>query len=505
MSRKNRQRANARQPTRDNRRQATDAQQAYLARMKARDSFANPFARLGAGQMNLLNTSGYPITRMTQDYAKLNALYRNDWIAARIIDTIPEDMTKNWYSVTSQINPDQIKQYEITERRTHLKRSILEGLKWGRLFGGAAGVIIIEGQEDMLDQPLDLRLVLPGTFKGLLIADRWSGIYPDSNVVSDISDPDYGLPEYYTFSMSESALESGIRVHHSRIVRFTGRELPYVERLSENYWGMSEIEHVFTELNKRNTTSENIASLIFQANIRTYKMADLGQTLMTADPQSLSELYQTLTVQNFLQSNMGMNVMDKDDDLQTSQYTFTGVSDVYEMFMLDIAGAAEIPVTKLFGRSPAGMNATGESDLTNYYDKIGQDQETCLRPVIEKLLPIICLSTWGVIPDDIDFTFNPIGTTSETERASLVQQTSTAIITAFQAGLISQQTALEELRKSGARYSMWQSISDETIAQADSLSSAEFDEMSMEKTTPPEDQDQPPESQQEEPSPDEVM
>ncbi|MFP3681974.1 DUF1073 domain-containing protein, partial [Pseudomonas sp. SIMBA_041] len=65
--------------------------------------------------------------------------------------------------------------------------------------------------------------------------------------------------------------------------------------------------------------------------------------------------------------------------------------------MLDISGASEIPVTRLFGRSPAGMNATGESDLQNYYEVVQQQQESTLGPILDKLLPIICMSEFGAI------------------------------------------------------------------------------------------------------------
>jgi len=451
---------------------------------RAFDSYSNPFSRLGFGQPNLIEAAEYPTTRLTQDYALLNSLYRNDWIASRIIDTPVTDMVKNWYQLTSQVQPDRILQLQETERTTHLKQRILEGLKWGRLFGGAAGIIVIDGQEDMMDQPLDLRLVVPGSFKGLIICDRWSGIYPDSGLVQDLSDPDFGLPEYYTFAISETQLAYGVRVHHSRVLRFTGRTLPYIESMAENFWGMSELEHVYTELNKRNTTSSNIAQLVFQANVRTYKMSDFGQLLSATDPRTQRELYTTLAMQNFLQSNMGLNVMDKEDDLVTTQYTFSGISDVYEMFMMDIAGAAEIPVTKLFGRSPAGMNATGESDLTNYYEKISENQEQFLRPVIEKLLPILCLSTWGAIPDDMTFDFEPVGDTTEQERANLIQQSSAAIVSVFQSGLISQKTALKELRQSGAKLDMWTNITDSDIDSADDETSAGMDEMGMEGMLP---------------------
>lgn len=476
MSRKKRpavRRANARQPTE----QANQVAPVQDKATRTNDSFSNPFARLGFGQPNLLESAEYPITRMTQNYSLLNSLYRNDWIATKIIDVIPEDMTKNWYKLTTQVQPDKLEELATAERRTHIRRRILEGLRWGRLFGGAAGIMVIEGQENMLEEPLDLNLVMPGQFKGIIIADRWSGVYPDSALVQDISDPDFGTPEYYNFSMTETDLASGIRVHHSRVLRFTGRELPYVERISESYWGMSELEHVYTELNKRNTSSANIAQLIFQANIRTYKMADLGELLTATDSRSQADLYQTLTMQNFLMSNMGMNVMDKDDDFMTNQYTFSGLNDIYESFMLDIAGASEIPVTKLFGRSPAGMNATGESDLINYYDKVKQQQEAILRPILEKLLPILCLSTWGAIPDDLNFVFNPIRDTSEEERANLIQQSSAAIVSVFQSGLISQQTALKELRQSGSSYGMWSNITDEDVANADNYAAAGMDEV----------------------------
>ena len=444
-----------------------------------RDSYTNNFSRLGFGQLNLMEAAEYPVTRMTQNYAMLNAMYRNDWIAGRIIDTIPQDMTKNWYKLVTQLKPDQLELYEKTERLTRVHSSVLEGLKWGRLFGGAAGVIVLDGQEDMLDQPLDLRMIVPGSFKGIIVADRWNGVYPDISLVQDISDPDFGLPEYYNFCMSETDLARGIRVHHSRVLRFMGRTLPYVERMAENYWGLSEIEHVYNELNKRNTTSENIAQLVFQANVRTYKMADLGQLLATMDVNAQRELYQTLTMQNFLMSNMSLNVMDKDDDLVSQSANLGGVSEIYELFMLDIAGACEIPVTKLFGRSPAGMNATGESDLTNYYNKIRLEQEAVLRPIIEKLMPVIAMSTWGMIPDDMDFEFEPVGDSTEEQRASLIQQSADAIVNVFNAGLISQKTALKELRQSGTSLNMWTNIGDEEIENADETTNAPMDEMGM--------------------------
>ena len=430
------------------------------------DELMNEYARLG-GQENLLGNDRYRPMRLTQNFNLLNTLYRGSWIIGRIVDVVAEDMTKNWYKLKCQIEPEFEARLTRLERKAHVKEKILEGMKWGRLYGGAAGIIVLEGQEDMLDQPLDLNMVSPGSFKGILIADRWSGVYPSSELVTDIGDPDEGLPMYYIFSMDEANLDYGVKVHHSRVIRFTGKKMPYIERVIELHWGMSEVERVFEELNKRDATSSNIAQLIFQAHLRVLKMEHLGQDLAFMDADASGDLYRTLQAQNKLMNNMSLQVLSKDDDFQTFQYTFSGLSDVYELFMMDLAGAAEIPVTRLFGRSPAGLNATGESDLTNYYDKIRKDQNAFLSPILDKLLPVMCLSAWGAIPDDLDYDYNPVRDVSEEKRAELIKQSADAINQAFQSGLISQKIALKELRESGASLNMWTNITDEDIENAD--------------------------------------
>ena len=135
--------------------------------------------------------------------------------------------------------------------------------------------------------------------------------------------------------------------------------------------------------------------------------------------------------------------------METHSYSFSGLSVIYEAFMMDMAGAAEIPATKLFGRSPQGLNATGEADLRNYYDMIAQMQERLLRPALEKLLPVMAISCWGYYPEDLEIIFEPVMTTSPTERAELAQQMSADVISAFQAGLLSREEAREELKARG--------------------------------------------------------
>ena len=432
---------------------------------RTNDSFQNPMTRTGVFMPNPLETTEYPLTRFTRGWQTINALYRSHWIVRRIIDVIPEDMIKNGYHILTQLSPDQIKKIVRCDRTTRTSRRILEGLKWGRLYGGAGALIMIEGHENQLDQPIDYDMIMPGSYKGLLVLDRWSGVTPEDKLVSDLSDPEFGMPEYYT--VSSDALTVGIRVHHSRIIRFMGRPLPYLEQLAETYWGASELEHVIDELKKRDNVSWNIAMLTFMANLRVMKMDGMGQLLATGNEQAQMQLYNTIQGMNAMMNNNSLQVLGENDSYETHQYTFGGIGETYDRFMMDVAGAAETPVTKLFGRSPAGMNATGESDMQNYYDTIEEKQEAELRPVYDKILPIMFISTLGGIPDDWDYEFNPIRRPRDDEMADLASKNTDSVTKAFQAGMVSQRTALKELRQQSEMTGMWSNITDEDIEKAD--------------------------------------
>jgi phage-related protein (TIGR01555 family) len=447
-----------------NKQKAADSVQQPEKKQRAYDAFANAAARTGFGTSSLMEATEYPLVRLTRNYQLMQSLYRSHWIVRRIIDTIPEDCCKNWYTIKSQISPDLLDRFRKTERKTNTKAKIMEAMKWGRLYGGAAAIILIEGHEDILDQPLDYETIMPGSYCGLLVRDRWSGITPGPTLVQNPRDIEYGLPDTYRVTTNDGDV---FTVHHSRVIRFIGRDVPFWEKQAEVMWGVSEIEHIYDELRKRDNTSWNIANLIFRAYLITLKMKDLDQILAAGDERSQQDLYNVVQAQNWLMSNQGMLALGADDSLDSKAYSFAGLSEVYEEFMMDISGAAEIPATKLFGRSPAGMNATGDSDLQIYYDSISQKQEANLAPAIDKLLPIMALSEWGYIPDDLDYDFAPVGSLSQAEKTDLGTKGAESISKLFTDGLISQKVALKELRQQSDITGMYSNITDEDIENAD--------------------------------------
>lgn len=445
MSRRNKSRPRGAQPN-------TEA-------VSVQDAFSNPLFRLGYGSQSPLEATEYPLTRMTDNYALLNSLYRDNWVVQNVVGIIPDDMTKKWFAPAGAVGPEHLKELDRVQRVTALRERVNEGLRWGRLYGGAAGLIMIRGQEGMLGQPLELESIYPGTFQGLYILDRWQGVVPGMELVFEGGEP---VPAYY--SITDARGNTVAKVHHSRLVRFTGRDLPFLERVAELYWGESEVEALYNDVVKHDNVAANMAALTFRANVDTMEVQNLDQLFSVTSGEQQRRFWNVMQAQSVMKSNFGMQLVNRGDQIKNTQYTFTGLQEVYDSMCLDLSGASRIPVTKLFGRSPAGMNATGESDLRNYYDYVDTLREARLRPILEKLLPVLAMSAWGAVPDGLDITFPPLWTPTAKEVAEIAKTKSEAIVSGYQAGLLNVDTAQKELKKLADETGMFDSISEEEIA-----------------------------------------
>ena len=435
----------------------TKGTQGVSAAVSVQDAFSNPLYHLGAYSQSPLEATEYPLTRLTDNYALMTSLWRTNWVVQNVVGLVVDDIVDPWYTL-SGISPDMQKALDELERSTGLRDSISEGLKWGRLYGGAVGLILVRGQTD-LSKPLDLSLVYPGSFQGLYILDRWQGVNPNMGLMLE-----RGKEVPSSYSIVDGTGHAVANVHASRIVRFIGRELPRVEREAEQYWGESEVEALYQEVMAHDNVSANMAALTFQANVDTMEVKGLQQLFSMAPSDVQRRFWHTIQSQAALRSNFGIQVVEEGTKLTNRQYTFSGLSDVYEAMCLNLCGASHYPMTKLFGRSPAGLSATGESDSRNYYDYADNLRGAKLRPVLEKLLPVLAMSAWGTVPSGLQIEFPQLWTPTASEAATIAKTKAEAITSAYTNGLLTVGGAQQELKKLSNETGLFSSISDEEIA-----------------------------------------
>jgi phage-related protein (TIGR01555 family) len=167
-----------------------------------------------------------------------------------------------------------------------------------------------------------------------------------------------------------------------------------------------------------------------------------------------------------MMSNFHALVLGANDDFINVSNSFSGLSEILQVFMGLISGACQIPQTKLFGDSPSGMNATGESDLKNYFLLVEQEQDSQLGPALDKLMPVLARSSWGDMPDDMDYRFNPIQEVSEDKIGNTVKWKTDALFGAHDRGIITDQLALKELQQLSTDTGLFTNITDEDVNKA---------------------------------------
>ncbi len=426
------------------------------------DSYANFEARVGYGTNNQSSASGYQFDFISRNRIQLEAMYRSSWIVGAVVDCIADDMTRAGVTIASDLKPRDGSLLDQAFDSLCIWDALNDNLKWSRLYGGSVGVLLIDGQD--MKTPLKLDSIGIGQFKGLLILDRWLVQPSLENLVTDLG-PDMGLPKYYDVVADSMALKRQT-IHHSRVIRMDGVTLPYWQRISENLWGQSVIERLFDRLIAFDSTTQGASQLVYKAHLRTYGVEKLREIIATGG-KALDGLVKQIEMIRRFQSNEGITLMDTSDTFEVHPYSFAGLSDVLLQIGQQLAGAAETPLTRLFGQSPAGLSSSGDGEMKQYHEGIKAKCERRLRVPVTRLIDVMGRSLFGRMPEGWSFAFNSLQTISDTEKSDISQKTTTSILQAFDSGVISQKTALQELKQSSEVTGVWTNITDDLINEAD--------------------------------------
>lgn len=430
----------------------------------ATDSFVNFSQKMGMGADNALSTSSYGFNPISRNRNLLEWIHRGSWIGGVAVDLVADDMTRAGVEFLTELPPDATEQLERVATNLGTWNMINECIRWGRLYGGSICVALIDGQD--FRQPLRLETVGPKQFKGLLTLDRWMVEPSLEDLVTEMG-PHLGLPKYYRVQANAPALR-GCAIHHSRVmIRHVGVELPYQQRLMENLWGLSVIERLYDRMVAFDSASMGAAQLVYKAYLRTLKVTGLRE-IVAQGGKALDGLVAYTEMMRRYQGNEGVTLLDAEDEFDVQQTSaISGIGDSLTQFGQQLSGALQIPLVRLFGQSPQGMNATGESDMRLYYDHIKQQQVKNMLVGVTNVYRLIAQSEGIRLPDTFSVDFRSLWELSDTDKANIASTVGTAVSSAVDSGLIGRQTGLKELRQSGRRTGVFTNITEQMIAAAD--------------------------------------
>lgn len=378
-----------------------------VIQLRANDSLRSMVAGLGDPFRDKMATASYGL-QYIDDY-QLAAIYKSNWLGRKIVDIPAMDAVRkgrDW-----QAEQDQIEAIEAEQNRLGFWHKLLEVKVKARLWGGAA-LFIGTGEQDLM-QPLNVEGTKKGGIKYLTVLSRRD--VEAGPIEQDVLSEFYGKPAYYEVTGNASM----VRIHPSRLAIFIGS--PHGDNLL-NFglnagWGDSIIEAVYSAMKNADATAANIASLVFEANVDVFRIPEFMNGL--ADPAYKDRLLERFTLAATAKGINRALVLDKEEEYERKTISFATLPDVMQSFLQMAAGAADIPVTRLLGQSPAGMSSTGESDMNNYYDRVSSIQTLEMTPALYRLDQCLIRSALGSRPDEVFYEWSPLKQMTEKEQAEI--------------------------------------------------------------------------------------
>jgi phage-related protein (TIGR01555 family) len=317
----------------------------------------------------------------------LTNLYINDGLAARIVDTFPDDMTREWGKALNDPIDKKSKQGVIEGEleRLDVQNYINQADKWARLFGGA---LLYIGAMDGRTPDFALKLDKIKNIEFLRIIDLPDILTYECVYNTDISSPEFGKIEKYCVQVKVGSFYKKMFIHASRCIPFFGKKVPssaYKLTDDQKYWGISEVQPIWDYLRDFTSAFGAVSDILLEFIIGKYKFSDLDEMLAKGNEGRLQTRVQAMDMTKSVLHSVLLGV---DEEYTRDSATVTGIADLLDRFMMNLSAVTQYPVTKLFGRSPAGMNATGENDLKNYYDAVRSRQKANTR-YIQNLINMI--------------------------------------------------------------------------------------------------------------------
>ena len=410
------------------------------------DSWMNTLTGVGAAT-GKANVSFSPTDGDFLSLVDMENLYNLDGLAARVADSVPDHAMRQGFTVSTGDASVETAVREAVEGLGAVEM-ITRGWTWGRLYGGGGLFLGIDDGRGP-DEPVDEKSIR--ALRWMVDVDR-RDLYP-MTWESDTDSPRFGQPLTYRLTRMGGTATETITVHHTRIVRFEGVTPTRRRRLLLQGWGESVLQRCYQELRATRGAFAASSELIQEASQGVLKIKDL-MDMMASDTDDT--MRRRLALMDLSRSVARSLLLDADgEDYERIEVgALTGVADILDRNVNLLSAVSRIPVTVLMGQAPAGLNATGDSDIRNWYDAVTADRKKHAEPEVRRVVRLLLLSqdgpTGGEEPEGWGIVWPPLWQPTPTEAADLRSKQADIDTKYITAGVLTpEEVATSRFRKEG--------------------------------------------------------
>lgn len=391
------------------------------------DSIMNVFTGLGDALYDRMKSNRFEPNRKLND-AELSALYNDESIGRLICELPGFDALRKGFTIV--VKDDGEGDDVGAKSKDYLTRLQMVGAyqqanELDRAFGGSAIWVGIDDGATAESEPVNVKNVRSILFLRVLDRRRLRPWKIDKSARSRTYNQPIlwaVLPEEVYSAGAEAAktLEPIALVHASRLIVFPGRNVSDDRRARNGGWGDSIFQACLNPLEHEATAWATLAQLISKASQGVIKVKDLAILASSSDKDAVRARFEMIRMGRSVVKDL---VIDSEESFEQPAPNFGNLPEVLYLVMYELAAAVQIPVTRLFGMSPAGLNATGESDARNWEDVIEALQTHRLEPRLRQLLDLVFLAqdgpTEGEAPESYEIAWEPLRQMTAKEQAEL--------------------------------------------------------------------------------------
>lgn len=391
--------------------------------MEFNDGLQSAIHAMGDTSRDKLASSRYSGARLEE--AEIQNIYESNWMGKRLVEIPAKDAIRNWR--IWQCCPKQMTSIERTEKRLDVQGKVLWCKILARLLGGAA-IFIGTGDADV-SKPLEPSRLGRDGLRYLTVIPKTSLTVGD--LEDRVTEPNYGKAAYYEMQNGQKT----IRIHPSRMVVMVGA--PHVDEWNvvgaSRGWGDSVIQASYQTLKRSDATDENVAGLIFEANINVFKIPDL--LARVGDPTEERLLVERFLLASRQKGLHGDLIIDSEEEFTRNAASFSNLDNIMERFAILVGATQGIPASKFLGQSPKGLAGNSENELNNYYDEIKTVQSLEIEPAMRVLDECILYSALGNRPEELAYIWAPLSQPSAKEIAETGEKFANLVRTLVDSGL----------------------------------------------------------------------
>ena len=369
------------------------------------------------------NNRWYLISNMRQ---LLSEIYVEHGLVQTIVDVPVDDGMRGGVEIKSkQLSEDQITEIHVSIERDEILTIVGQALKWNRLFGGSA-VIIMTDQDPMT--PLNVEALTQDSPLSFRAVDMWELFSDRQGTYGDGSDTDVfeTQSEFYQYY--------SVKLHKSRVLIMRGLTPPSFVRPRLRGWGFSIVESLVRSINQYLKSTNLTFEVLDEFKLDIFKIKNLTNSLMSPNGEQL--IRKRVQLANQQKNFQNALTMDSEDDYVQKQLTFAGLAEAQQGIRLQVASDMRMPLSRIFGISAQGFNS-GEDDIENYNGMVESQVREKSKYDILRVVELMCQKKYGFIPDDLMINFKPLRVLSATDEETVKTQKFTRALQAKQAGELS--------------------------------------------------------------------